>query len=185
MLEAIFTSIIAFISTNIDDILILTFIFTANKNAKTYKIIFGKYLGMAILTAVSILSAMGLKLIDTKYLFLLGFMPIILGVKEIISNFKSSESDDKPNIEGSVLSTAFLTIASGADNIGIYIPLFTGFNFTETLIGVIVFAVMTFLWCMLSKIIASFSKIQSITEKYKIYIIPAVYFILGIYIFFK
>ena len=76
-------------------------------------------------------------------------------------------------------------MASGADNIGIYIPLFTSFGFFETVTAVIVFAVMTFLWCLLGKYIASFSKIQSITEKYKTYIIPVVYFILGIYIFFK
>ena len=93
MLEAVFTSLIAFISTNIDDILILTFIFTANKNAKTYKIILGKYIGMALLTAVSIISAMGLKLIDPKYLFLLGFVPIILGIKEIISNLKNDKKE--------------------------------------------------------------------------------------------
>lgn len=185
MLEAVFTSLIAFISTNIDDILILTFIFTANKNAKTYKIILGKYIGMALLTAVSIISALGLKLIDPKYLFLLGFVPIILGIKEIISNLKNDKNEDKTDFKGSILSTAFLTIASGADNIGIYIPLFTSFGFFETVTAVIVFAVMTFLWCLLGKYIASFSKIQSITEKYKTYIIPAVYFILGIYIFFK
>ena len=173
MIEAVFTSLIAFISTNIDDILILTFIFTANKNAKTYKIILGKY------------SALGLKLIDPKYLFLLGFVPIILGIKEIISNLMNDKPGDETNFKGSILSTAFLTVASGADNIGIYIPLFTSFGFFETVTAVIVFAVMTFLWCLLGKYIASFSKIQSITEKYKTYIIPAVYFILGIYIFFK
>ena len=184
MLEAVITSFFAFISTNIDDILILTFIFTAGSNIKTYRIILGKYLGMAVLTAFSILSAMGLRLLDERFLPYLGIVPIILAVKEIISNLRNKD-EDIVKAEGGIFSTALLTIASGADNVGVYVPLFTGFNTAETLICIIIFAVMTLLWCLLAKSLASLPKIKELLGKYKSIIVPLVYIILGIYIFIK
>lgn len=185
MLEALFSSIFAFISTNIDDILILTFIFTANKNVKMHRIILGKYLGMMVLVSFSLLSAFGLKLLDERILPFLGIVPFLLGIKEIIGNFKNKDDENTGKNDGGILSTAFITIASGADNLGVYIPLFTGFNGYETLTALIIFAFMTFIWCLLGKALASLKKLQNLIDKYKAYLIPAVYFILGIYIFLK
>ena len=185
MFEAIISSVFAFISTNIDDILILTFIFTANKNAKMHRIVIGKYLGMTALVLISLLSAFGLRLLDERILPFLGIIPILLGVKEIISSIKNKESEEEKKNEGGIISTAFITIASGADNVGVYIPLFAGFDFSETLIAIIIFAILTFLWCILGKALASLPKLQNLIDKYKTYLIPIVYFILGIYIFIK
>ena len=92
MFEAIISSVFAFICTNIDDILILTFIFTANKSVKMHRIVIGKYLGITALVIISLLSAFGLKLLDEKILPFLGIIPILLGVKEIISSIKNKES---------------------------------------------------------------------------------------------
>lgn len=184
-MEALFTSVGAFVGTNIDDILILAFIFSINSSVKLRKIILGKYLGMAFLTAVSILSAFGLKLIDEKYVFLLGFVPIILGIKEIIGNSTDKSKNDSNEIKSGIFSTAFITIASGGDNLGVYIPLFASFSFWETLLCIFVFAVLTLIWCFLGKFIAALPKIKGFIEKYKKIIIPSVYFALGLYIFFK
>ena len=184
-METLLTSIGAFIGTNIDDILILAFIFSANSGVKMHKIVLGKYLGMAVLSLFSILSALGLKLIDEKYIFLLGFVPVILGIKEIISNIKTSESENIQETKGGILSTAFITVAGGGDNLGVYIPLFASFGFWETLLCLTVFAAFTLLWCFLGKFIATLPKIKGFIEKYKAVIIPAVYFALGLYIFLK
>ena len=75
-----------------------------------------------------------------------------------------------------------ITLGNGADNIGVYIPLFPGFSSAERLSAVIVFAVMTALWVFLANMLAEFPKIKSVIEKNKAIAIPVVFIALGVFI---
>ena len=83
---------------------------------------------------------------------------------------------------GLLMNVAFVTIANGADNIGVYIPLFTGFSVVQYIIFFLVFAVMTALWCILGYKAASMTLLKNTINKYKKMIVPAVYILLGVYI---
>lgn len=133
MIGTIISGIISFIGTNIDDILIDTIFFTeADTKQKIRGAVLGKYLGIGTLILLSVLGAFGLSFLPKEYTRFLGLIPIGLGIGEWLSHMKNSENGDGdvPAKKSAVfvLNVTIVTISNGADNIGIYIPLFAGFD---------------------------------------------------------
>ena len=176
MLTSILTSIIAYISTNIDDIFVLM-ILLAQTRAKG-RMIAGHFLGVGLLTAISMLGALGLQNLPLKYVGLLGLVPIFLGIK---AWFHRDDGEVEAKSVG-ILSMAMITLGNGADNVGVYIPLFTGFSGVERIGAVIVFVCLTALWVFLANTLAEFPKVKSVIEKYKTIAIPVVFIALGVFI---
>ncbi len=59
----------AFVETNIDDIFMDTLLFSGTRTkGETYSVVIGKYIGMAVLTSVSLLATWGLRLIPQQYI---------------------------------------------------------------------------------------------------------------------
>ena len=176
MLISVLTSIIAYISTNIDDIFVLM-ILLAQTKAKG-RMIAGHFLGVGLLTAISVLGALGLQNLPLKYVGLLGLVPIFLGIKAWFDR-----GDDAVEAKSvGIFSMAMITLGNGADNVGVYIPLFTGFSGGERVAAVIIFTTMTSLWVWLANSLAEFPKIKSVIEKYKAIAIPVVFIALGLFI---
>jgi cadmium resistance protein CadD (predicted permease) len=90
-MEFIVTSLLAFVSTNIDDIFILT-LFFGNKRFKTREIIIGQYLGIISLIAISFVASLAGLVIDKMYIGLLGLLPIYLGIKGFIELFRKTNN---------------------------------------------------------------------------------------------
>ena len=154
----------------------------AAKGAKG-KLIAGHFLGVGVITVVSMLGAFGLQKLPLKYVGILGLVPIGLGINAWLNQKKSADDDDAPEAQSvSLLSMAMITVGNGADNVGVYIPLFTGFSGTERIGAVIVFTVMTALWVHLANSLAEFPKVKKAVGKYKHIVIPAVFILLGVYI---
>lgn len=92
IIKTIILTVISFVATNIDDLVIDTFFFTEIKNKKDIKIVvLGKYLGLGFLVLVSIIASFGLNFIPFAYIRYLGFIPLYLGIKEIIHNKDDEE----------------------------------------------------------------------------------------------
>lgn len=207
MTSLIITNIISFVSTNLDDIFVLTIFFSqVGSKVKKTDVVFGQYLGIGLLVLISITASYGLSFISSDKLGLLGFIPIILGIKSWIDYKKESRNAvssevDKERVENQItvenagnknilagiirpqiLNVMFVTIANGADNIGIYIPLFSRYSPSQLVITIIVFSMMVALWCFLGFKLANFPFIKQQLEKYKHIAIPFVFIALGIYI---
>ena len=92
IIKTIILTVISFVATNIDDLVIDTFFFTEIKNKKDIKIVvLGNYLGLGFLVLVSIIASFGLNFIPFAYIRYLGFIPLYLGIKEIIHNKDDEE----------------------------------------------------------------------------------------------
>ena len=92
IIKTIILTVISFVATNIDDLVIDTFFFTEIKNKKDIKIVvLGKYLGLGFLVLVSIIASFWLNFIPFAYIRYLGFIPLYLGIKEIIHNKDDEE----------------------------------------------------------------------------------------------
>ena len=176
MLTSVLTSIIAYISTNIDDIFVLMILLAQVRNK--HSLIAGHFLGVGLLTAISMLGALGLQNLPLKYVGILGMVPIGLSIK---AWFDRGDDEVEAKSVG-ILSMAMITLGNGADNVGVYIPLFTGFSDAERSGAVIIFAVMTALWVWLANSLAEFPKIKAVIEKYKTIAIPVVFIVLGVFI---
>ena len=183
MTETILISMTAFAGTNIDDLLINTFLFADTKtSSEARSLTAGKYLGMGFLTGISILSAFGLQLLKFQYLSLLGIIPILLGIRSVIETIRRANNDAAPQNTSRVLwlRMMLLTIANGADNLGVYIPLFTGFTAWQMIAAVCVFAVMTGLSCLLAAKLSRAALLHNFLNRYRSVIVPAVYILLGL-----
>ena len=178
MIASIFTSIVAYISTNIDDIFVIMILLAQAARGTKGRLIAGHFLGVVILTAISVLGALGLQNLPLKYVGILGLVPIGLGIKA----WFNQDSEEMEATAVGLLSMAMITLGNGADNIGVYIPLFTGFSSAERIGAVIAFVCLTALWVFLANTLAEFPKVKSVIDKYKTIAIPVVFIALGVFI---
>ncbi len=185
MLETIIISIAAYIGTNLDDILLDTLYFSGLQGRKELrKAVLGKYIGVAALVCISLLAAKGLQLLSPAYIRYLGILPLLLGLKQCCEHFfsKDEEADVKVSSVDPCLGMVLLTFAGGADNIGVYTPLFANFNPYEMLILLLVFVMMVSLFCIFAKKLSELPLLQKLLLNKKHVIIPVVYVVLGLYI---
>jgi cadmium resistance protein CadD (predicted permease) len=188
-MEIIITSLLVFISTNIDDVFLLM-LFFGDKRFKEREIVIGQYLGIGTLIAISLaLSLLGL-VIDKAYIGLLGFIPVYLGMKGIISVLKKSTDAEQIDIvprnnRSNIFSVAGVTIANGGDNVGIYVPLFAALSWPAktTMIGI--FFIMTAMWCLLARYLTRHPLVARTIDRYGHIVTPIVLILLGIYILYE
>ncbi|HZI14187.1 MAG TPA: cadmium resistance transporter [Myxococcus sp.] len=153
MLATLAVSVIAFASTNVDDIFVLLGFFS-DPAFRARQVIIGQYLGIGALVAVSLVCALVSRVIPPAYLGLLGLLPIGIGVKKLWEARQGTDDD----AEGAhpapgahrMLAVAAVTIANGGDNIGVYVPMLATRPLEERLVILGVFAVMTGLWCVVA-----------------------------------
>ena len=183
MISSVFASVIAYISTNIDDIFaVMILLALASKRTKN-RLVAGHFLGVAAVTLISMLGAFGLQGRNVKLVGLLGLVPIGLGIKAWMDHKNGVEDEALLEADGlTLLGMASITVGNGGDNVGVYVPLFMGFSGQECVVAWAVFAVMTLLCVILANALAEFPKIREHVETKKHIVIPVVFLILGVYI---
>jgi cadmium resistance protein CadD (predicted permease) len=122
LLTVLAASVTTFAATNLDDIFLLTVFFA--RRVPTRRIVAGQYLGFAAIILLSFagLWAVGLT-IPKAWIRLLGILPLGIGIRHLlqIRNQRSTQATETDGTLG-VLSIAAITLANGADNIGVYVP---------------------------------------------------------------
>ena len=188
MAALIGSTVLAFISTNIDYLLILIIIFAKYKNKHDDKLIFiGELLGSGTLIVVSLIVAFWLKMIPEEWILgFLGIIPIVMGIKMYFGDEDEGnevrEKLGKPQ-RSIVLSVIMITIATcGPDNLAIYVPFFTTLNAGDIPIVLGLFFIFLCMITWLSKMITNLPKIQVFFERFGDLITLLVYVFLGIYI---
>ena len=153
------------------------------------QIYLGQYLGTGILVAVSLFAAYVLNSIPQDWIIgLLGLIPIYLGIRVAMGSEEEAEEDEvveKLGARGSnrlFWAVALITIASGGDNLGIYIPYFTALSVSEIILVLVVFAISIAVLCYISYQLAKISFVAETLEKYERIIVPIVFIGLGIFI---
>ncbi|MBH8551394.1 cadmium resistance transporter [Nostocaceae cyanobacterium CENA357] len=203
IITTITEGIIAFTATNIDDIIILMLFFSQLNNQFRRRHIFvGQYLGFFAIIIASLPGFFGSLVIPRAWIGLLGILPIIIGIKQLLSqeaenpevqivntNIKTS-TNPLLNFILSIFSpqtykVAAVTFANGGDNISIYIPLFAGNNFINLLIIIIVFIVMKGAWYAAAYLLSHQAAIASILTRYGKHAVPFVLIGLGLYLMYE
>ena len=182
-LENILTSIVAFVSTNIDDIFVLMLFYASGKFSKP-TIVVGQYLGIGALVLISIVGAYIGSFFDERYVGLLGLFPIYLAIRQVIALFRGqADNDDDGALKSpGILAIAGVTVANGGDNIGVYVPLLAAMSPIEKIQLVIVFTIATYLWCRTAQYLVSHPLVAKQLEKYGHILTPIVLFLLGLLI---
>jgi cadmium resistance protein CadD (predicted permease) len=189
-MEIILTGVIAFTSTNIDDIFLLT-LFYGNPGFRHGEIMAGQFLGISTLIALSLVGSLIGLIVDPSLIGLLGLIPIFLGIKGIWALWKNKDDKapgddlDEEYKQSKVFTVAGVTIANGGDNIGIYVPLFATFDWADKITMVTVFLVMTFFWCMTAKYFVKHPYVARAVGKYGHMVTPFVLVLLGLFILYE
>jgi len=144
---AILAGAAAFAATNVDDLLLLVAFFAAG-TLRVRDVVLGQYAGIALLYAASAAASLVSLVIPGAWLPLLGLLPVCLGLRQLLGG-KPREAV-APAAPG-ILSVAAVTLAGGADNIGVYVPLFAVSSGAAIGVFGAVFAAMTALWCLAAR----------------------------------
>lgn len=182
MAASLIGGVLAFASTNIDDLFVLTLLFAgaACRRAR-WSIVLGQYAGIAVLTALSLLAAAGLSRLPEGLLGLLGFVPIGMGIRAAWQVQKAAPSPEgRPLTAMTPVAVMALTIANGADNLSIYIPLFTGMSLSALGLTGLIFALMTGLWCALAFRLCHLPLVEGTLARWAPRLVPVVFMVLGL-----
>lgn len=192
--QTIISAIGVYISTSIDYLIVLIILFAQlSQNKEKWHIYAGQYLGTGLLVGVSLVAAYVVNFVPEAWIVgLLGLIPIYLGIRFAIVGEGEEEEEEEiiERLEQSKANQLFwtvtlLTIASGGDNLGIYIPYFASLDWAQTLVALLMFAIGIIIFCELSRVLSSIPLISEIIEKYKRIIVPLVFIPLGLYIMYE
>jgi cadmium resistance protein CadD (predicted permease) len=184
VVQTIITSILAFVSTNIDDVFILM-IFYASRKYSASEIVGGQYIGIGAIMVISFVGSYIGSFFDPRYVGLLGLFPIYLAIRELVWPEKDLDDADEVLRNRGLFSLAAVTIANGGDNIGVYIPLLTTLTLGEEVVLTIVFIILIYPMCMLAKYLSGHPLVARSLDKYSHVLMPIVLFLLGVFIVYE
>ena len=197
MWQQMMTAASAFSATNIDDIFILTLLFSRlDHKFRAVHVVAGQLIGFAILVMISLSALAGRSLLPQTWLGLLGLLPISLGVSGLLetlqnrpaSEGRGSEPQSKTDLSiladgggaiSAIVGVATLTVANGSDNIGVYIPLFARATTAEVLVILITFALGLLLWCLLAWQLTRLPALALYLQSKAAWLMPFVLIVLG------
>jgi cadmium resistance protein CadD (predicted permease) len=177
-----------FASTNIDDIF-LTMAFFADPRLRRSAIVVGKFVGIGSLTLLSTIAAAGSLVVSPEWIALLGLVPLGLGLHALWTNRRPTVAlEDGDGIEqaptaflAQVGAVAGVTAANGGDNLGVYVPVFAE-DFSAIPVFVLVFALMTVLWCVAGNLLVSHPRLIGSMRGISRRFLPYVLIVLGVWI---
>lgn len=196
---------VAFVATNIDDIVVLM-IFFSSSTFHASNIVIGQYLGIGSLIAISALGSLIALVVPHYVIGLMGLVPIAIGIKELFEIWNKNKLKDREEEEEaeeiskrkllhqskkrgyyhhyfSFVSVAAVIISNGGDNIGIYTPLFATYNSSLEVITLIsVFMAMTAVWCVIGYYLVRHPLLEKRMRHFGRVGLPFVLIGLGVYI---
>lgn len=184
MIATALIGITLFAATNVDDLFILVGFF-ADPKYRFSSVVIGQYLGIGALVGVSIIAALIALVIPVAFVGLLGLAPIAIGLKKLFDLRRGADGGEDAIHEhagfiGQVATVAAVTIASGGDNIGVYTPLFAVRPAFEVGLILVVFALMTAIWCIVAHWLVNHRSIGAPIRKYGHIITPIVLIGIGV-----
>jgi len=171
-------SVATFAATNVDDAFLLTFFFA--RRIPVRRIVLGQYVGFAAIILFSLIGVWGALAIPHRWIHFLGLLPLAMGIRLL---FRKRRSElEPPHITNSgMASIALVTLANGADNIGVYVPFFVNSRAYLWLI-LTVYAVMVAIWCAVGRWLGRRSLILRSVDRCGHWAVPLVFIGLGIYV---
>jgi cadmium resistance protein CadD (predicted permease) len=189
--ETLVTAAASFIGTETDDFLISVILYTRYPLKRQRRIIAaGQLTGLFILAGGSAFFSLLLTRIPTRYIGLLGCIPIALGIKNLVARHAGNETTRPETASADMIRSLFmlstiLVIGDGGDNIGVYVPLFATMPRYEKIITLICYALLDLIWIRLQVMTASIPALQKRIDRIAPWIVPPLYIILGISILAK
>ena len=171
---------VAFVATDIDDLVLLALWFSQRSAAfRTRHIVAGQVLGIGALVLVSLAGFAAGRWVEREWLGLLGFLPIVLGVRAWL---RRDEAAEEGGGRTGTLGVAAVTFANGGDNIGVYAPLFATLEAPALGVTLAVIFAMVLGWCAIGAALARQPHAAAVLARRGHQIVPVVFIGLGVWI---
>ena len=183
IINIIALSTLAFISANTDG-MIIAIAYLTDPNYDSKNILYGQIIGFWLLTIASLVLAQSLFFIPKEGAKWLGIIPIIFGFAKLFkySNRDTVKPASMPPSGRQIQEISILTVATGADDVVAYTPIFATRTPHEITILSIVFVVMTIIWWMIAKWLADHGIIRKAVSKGGPILVPVLIIAMGIII---
>ncbi|WP_392480842.1 cadmium resistance transporter [Nostoc sp. C110] len=198
LVTAITTGSIAFIATNIDDIVILLLFFSQiNTSLRPRHIVAGQFLGFTVLLILSLPGLFGGLVLSKNWIGLLGLLPMSIGISSLVNREEDSSKEVVATTEEAKISTitsffspqsysvAAVTLANGSDNISVYVPLFASSNLKSFVVIIGLFFLLLGIWCYGAYKLTHYRVIADILTRYINNFVPFILIGLGAFIVLK
>jgi cadmium resistance protein CadD (predicted permease) len=172
---------VVFAATNIDDIVVLTVLFVAARTTgrpRPWQVVAGQYTGIGALVAAAAIVAAGLLVVPEPWTGLLGLLPVALGVRALLDR----DDDEAPAVVGSTLGVTGVTIANGADNIAVYVPVFRTLEPAGAVVFLLVFVLGVGLWCAAGAWLGGHPRVVRAVERTGHWLVPVIFVSIGVVI---
>jgi cadmium resistance protein CadD (predicted permease) len=189
LLALIGAAIVAFVATNVDDVVLITALFALTAGARggglrAGDVWIGQYAGLLAVVALSAIGAFGLLLVPDEVVGLLGLIPLTMGLAGLWRAARGEAGDDDepppllPTRRG-WLSVAGITIANGADNVAVYVPFFASAGAGGMAVIAVVFAAGVALLCLAGRWLGTHPRTVEAVERWGHWVVPLVFVALG------
>jgi cadmium resistance protein CadD (predicted permease) len=176
--------------TSIDDMVVLV-VLNASSRATgrpgRWHIWAGQYAGTAVLVIVSLAAALGLAQVPRHWVGLLGLLPLGLGFGKLVIAIRAHRAGRQASTVAAkgLPGVIGITVANGGDNLAAYTPGFATISRSATAVTLAVFAAGVAVWCLAGSWLVSHHRVTEVIRSWGHWIIPAVYILIGLYIFEK
>ena len=190
VLAAAGAAVVLFAGTNIDDMVVLAVLSASSRaggQPRRWQIWVGQYAGIAVLVLVSVAAGRGLTLIPGHSIWLLGLLPLGLGLGKLITAVRDRRHGEHADVAVArgLPGVTGITIANGGDNIAAYTLVFATISGSGAIVTVAVFAAGVAVWCLAGWWLVSHHRITGALRRWGHWIVPVVYILIGLYIFEK
>jgi cadmium resistance protein CadD (predicted permease) len=190
LFAAVLTAAVLFAATNVDDIVVLTVLCIsarASGQPRPWHIWAGQYVGFAVLIGASLAAAAGLARVPLHWLWLLGLVPLGLGLYKLATAIRAHRAGEvaSPAAVTGLAGVIGLTVVNGGDNLSAYIPVFRTSSAAEIAVIIAVFLVGVALYCLASIRFAGHRAIIQTMQRWGEWMVPVVFILIGFYIFYK
>lgn len=144
VLQTIGIATVMFAATNADDLVLLT-VFFSRPRCSPRQVVLGQLAGIGALAAISYTASMLALAVPHGWLPWLGVVPLTIGLRWLRRS--TGEDNDTAPIATMWWAVAGVTMANGADNLGVYIPAFAMQSGTQKVLTGATFFVLTLIWC--------------------------------------
>ncbi|HSO95149.1 MAG TPA: cadmium resistance transporter [Acidimicrobiia bacterium] len=175
-------------TTNIDNFVVLT-AFYADRSYRPRAVTVGTYLGLGVIVAISAGAAAAAADVPHRYIGLLGFVPLTLGVlrlvtlaREVREGLPADPDTPAHDARHGPVVVAAVTVGNGGDNIAAYIPVFASRSLGTSSLIVAVFVAAAGVWCVAAYTVAHARWGGRSIERVSHVVVPLVYLGLGVWI---
>ncbi len=172
----------SFAATNVDNLVVTTAQYAAAPAERVRRITTGQLVGYAVVVAISAAGAATLFEIPTRWIGLLGLVPLALGLRGLVAlaRRRDTPAGARWPLAAGVTTAALVTIGLGADNLAVYIPLFKEHSVGAGAVVVAYFTVFDVALCVGAWRAGRHPRAVALIERVGHWLSPLVYCVIGV-----